>query len=130
VAVFVPRKVFSQASQVGKMKKLITQFEIDNNNTATYYEAIEYYKQIAKQNSTIQVNEFGMTDSGFPLHEVIITNDGIFSPLDIRKKGKAILFINNAIHPGEPCGVDASMMLTRDLIHESALAELLENTVV
>jgi hypothetical protein len=31
------------------------------------------------------------------------------------KKNKAILFVNNGIHPGEPDGIDATMMLMRDL---------------
>ena len=130
ISVFVPLELFSQESQKVDMNKIITQFEKDNNVTATYLEAIDFYKQLADKNSSIQVNEFGMTDSGFPLHEVIITNDGVFDPEVIRENGKAILFVNNAIHPGEPCGVDASMMLTRDLFEESSMKNLLKNTVV
>jgi hypothetical protein len=39
--------------------------------------------------------------------------DGDFSPQSIRKKNKCILLINNAIHPGEPDGVDASMVFAK-----------------
>ncbi len=90
-------------------------FEQNNNTTATYFESIAYYKLLDKNCDNIQVNAYGMTDSGYPLHEVIITNDGVFDPELIKKNGKSILFINNGIHPGEPCGVDASMLLTRAL---------------
>tara|TARA_R110000737_G_scaffold353125_1_gene402515 strand:- start:1413 stop:3110 length:1698 start_codon:yes stop_codon:yes gene_type:complete len=95
---------------------LVTPFEKDRDYTATYDEAISYYLKLqVAYPSSIKVNEFGMTDSGNPLHEIIITKDGVFDPKQIRDDGKAIIFINNAIHPGEPCGVDASMMLARDL---------------
>jgi hypothetical protein len=130
ILLFEPQELVCQKSQDTVMNQRITQFEKDNNVTATYSEAIAFYVQIGEQYSNIQVNEFGMTDSGFPLHEVIITNDGIFDPAEIRNNGKAILFINNAIHPGEPCGVDASMMLTRDLMDNASMKNLLENTVV
>lgn len=130
ILVFVPQESFCQESQEADMNQIRTQFEKDNNITATYAEAIDFYLELAAQNSTIQVKEFGMTDSGFPLHEVIITNDGIFDPVEIKKNEKTILFVNNAIHPGEPCGVDASMMLSRDLLKESSMKNLLDNTVV
>jgi hypothetical protein len=122
--------VAAQASDKNNMNNLQTVFEKDNNTTATYLETIDFYKRMAEQFSNIQVNEFGMTDSGYPLHEVIVTNDGIFDPKTIRENGKAVLFVNNAIHPGEPCGVDASMMLARDLMQEKEKFGLLNNTVI
>ncbi|MEM9545528.1 MAG: M14 family metallopeptidase [Bacteroidota bacterium] len=112
------------------LNDLKTAFEKDNNVTATYQEAIEFYAALDAQSDNLKVNEFGMTDSGFPLHEVIITNDGVLDPKNIRENGKAILFINNAIHPGEPCGVDASMMLARDLLVKSEMKGLLEKVSV
>ncbi len=97
-------------------ENLITPFEKDGNYTATYDEAIIHYQKLEiAYSSSIKLNEFGMTDSGNPLHEVIVTKDGEFDPEQIRKNGKVIILVNNAIHPGEPCGVDASMMLARDL---------------
>lgn len=112
------------------MNSFQTQFEKDNNTTATYLETIDYYKDLSNMYPTIQVNEFGMTDSGFPLHEVILTNDGVFAPSTVRDQGKAILFINNAIHPGEPCGVDASMMLARDVMNDPTKKGLLDKAVI
>ena len=108
---------------------LVTPFEKNGNYTATYDEAISHYKKLEIAfSSSIQVREFGMTDSGNPLHEVIVTKDGVFDPQQIRENGKLIVFINNAIHPGEPCGVDASMMLARDL--RKKRNNLLDNAVI
>jgi len=58
----------------------------------------------------------GMTDAGFPLNLVVISNDCDYNFESIRKKNKRIILINNGIHPGEPDGIDASMLLSRDIV--------------
>ena len=109
---------------------LRTPFEKDDNTTATYHQAIEHYEKLADQFTTISTGTFGMTDSGYPLHEVIISKDGETDPKAIRDKNKLVIMINNAIHPGEPCGVDASMMLARDLNRKQEMQNLLDRVVV
>ena len=71
-----------------------------------------------------------MTDSGFPLHEVVLSQEEDFDPASIQNKGKTVLMINNAIHPGEPCGVDASMLLIRDYLDDSKKGNLLTNIII
>ncbi len=125
---------FSSCSSKKKIQKLKNQyqtaFEVNDNYSASYQEGITYYEKLAKDFDEIQMNPFGMTDSGKPLHEVIISSDKDFDPTSLKNKGKTILYINNAIHPGEPCGVDASMMLARDLMIDPAKHKLLEDVVV
>ena len=58
----------------------------------------------------------GMTDAGFPLNLVVVSNDGDYNFESIHKKNKRIILINNGIHPGEPDGIDASMLLVRDIV--------------
>ena len=58
----------------------------------------------------------GMTDAGFPLHLVIVSGDRDFNLQSLHKKNKTIILINNGIHPGEPDGIDASMLLVRDIV--------------
>lgn len=92
-----------------------TTFENGNGNqTATYQETIDYYKMLAKNFKSISIKSGGLTDSGEPLHQVIFNPDATFDIKKISSK-KAILLINNGIHPGEPDGIDATMMLFRDL---------------
>ena len=45
-------------------------------------------------------------------------------------KTKTILFVNNAIHPGEPCGVDASMLLLRTYLQDQSKMDLLKDVVI
>ena len=109
---------------------MITPFEQNENYSVTYQEAITYYNNLAMSHEMVKVFPVGITDSGHPLHEVIIDKDKVFDPKMSRKSGKTILLINNAIHPGEPCGVDASMMLSRDLVMNPEKSSLLDNTVI
>ena len=83
--------------------------------TATYFEAIEWYQQLDKKSSFIKVKEMGTTDAGYPLHLVMLSNDGKFEPTVWHRQKKVVILINNGIHPGEPDGIDASMMLVRDI---------------
>lgn len=92
-----------------------TRFEKSNGlETATYEEVIQFYLELAKAYPEIAIQSFGETDSGKPLHLVMFNPEAEFNFKNIRKN-KRTLLINNGIHPGEPDGIDATMMLFRDL---------------
>ncbi len=112
------------------ISKLKTPFEKTANTTATYHETIAYYKRLDQQFPQMELKTYGMTDAGHPLHLAIISNDGDFDPKSIREKGKQILMINNAIHAGEPCGVDATMMWLRDVLTQEEKQKWLEHNVI
>jgi len=102
-----------------------------NNETVTWQEAIDMYRWLDEQYDEARLLEIGQTDAGRPLHLFVIDRGRHFSPEEIRNSGKNILFINNGIHPGEPCGVDASLKLASDLLSgEDSCARYLDQTVV
>ncbi len=91
----------------------ITPFERSNGRqTATYAECMEFYKRLSAAHQNIMIGDVGITDIGYPLRAVYYTKDGLFTKEDW--KNKVVILINNDIHPGEPDGVDACMMLLRD----------------
>ncbi len=93
-----------------------TKFEKTNGTeTASYFETINFYKFLDKSSDNIFMKEAGMTDAGYPLHIVLVSADKSFNPTEWHKKNKVVIMINNGIHPGEPDGIDASMMLVRDI---------------
>ncbi len=99
-----------------------TVFEKSNGKkTATYFEAIHYYKDLDKSSTKILMKEMGPTDAGYPLNLVLISNDGKFDPKEWHSRNKVVIMINNGIHPGEPDGIDASMMLARDIKNKKIL---------
>lgn len=106
---FISFGLFSQNST-----QFLTPYEKGNKNqTATYQEAIDFYTSLTQKFETVKLMEMGLTDSGEPLQLLVFNHDKNFD-LD-RKQNKAIILINNNIHPGEPDGVDATIMLIRDL---------------
>jgi murein tripeptide amidase MpaA len=99
-----------------------TPYERSNKNqTATYNEAISFYKELAKNYPQARFLAYGSTDFGKPLNLLVLSKDKVFDPAAIRKANKRVLLINNGIHPGEPEGIDASMMLARDLLKNNQL---------
>lgn len=84
--------------------------------TATYFECIAWYKHLASRSPKLKLLEIGQTDAGYPLHLAVLSPDGDFSFPSLKKKNKRVILVNNGIHPGEPDGVDASMMLVRDIL--------------
>jgi hypothetical protein len=83
--------------------------------TATYTECIAFYKQLDRLSPALSIREMGMSDAGYPYPVVLYSNDGVADPAVWHRQHKVVILINNGIHPGEPDGVDASMLLLRDL---------------
>ncbi|CAN5241903.1 hypothetical protein BH09BAC2_BH09BAC2_22460 [soil metagenome] len=107
----------------------ITPFESSmGKKSATYFEAIHLYKLFDKASRKVMMKTMGNTDAGFPLHLVLISNDGKFDPAVWHKQNKVVILINNGIHPGEPDGIDASLQLVKDIINNKF--KLPENVVV
>lgn len=95
------------------------------NVSVTYEEAIARYSELAEQSEWAELRELGMTDVGRPLHLFTIQK-----PTYIDRE-RPILLINNGIHPGEPCGIDASIQLAERLLTEGhELQSLLDSVVV
>jgi hypothetical protein len=112
----------------GYTQNFETIFENSNGmETATYQQTIEFYQNLAKTYPEISIHEIGMTDSGKPLHLVIYNGDRIFN---LERIIKNTILINNGIHPGEPDGIDASMMLLRDIVQSKEWKEQFKDLVI
>ena len=105
-----------------------TQFEKSGGTeTGTYTEVIAFYKNLADAYPSISLEEFGETDSGLPLHLAIYSPEGEFDMEKLRES-KSVMLINNGIHPGESDGIDATMMLLRDMAGDSIASP--KNTII
>ncbi|MFZ9718580.1 MAG: M14 family metallopeptidase [Chitinophagaceae bacterium] len=100
-----------------KAQLFLTPYEKSKGNeTATYAETIEFYQRLDAASPKVTLKTMGATDAGLPLHLVMVSTDGSADPAQWHRQNKAVLLIINGIHPGEPDGVDASMMLVRDIV--------------
>lgn len=85
------------------------------NSTPEWHEAIAAFQNMADTSAIAHMVPYGKTDVGKPLHLFIINKDRQFFP-ELFDRNKAVLLINNAIHPGEPDGVDASILFSKELL--------------
>lgn len=77
----------------------------DLGQTPTWAEAIAAFQAVAAEHPLARIQEFGTSDVGRPLH--LFEFGDADAPIR--------LLINNAIHPGEPCGVNACLALIDSL---------------
>jgi hypothetical protein len=68
---------------------------------------VKFYDDLDKNFESISVVEKGKDDNGEPIKVVIFDHS--------KKQNTSVILINNGIHPGESDGIDATMMLMRDL---------------
>ena len=84
-----------------------TPYEKGNGNQSTTYSGmVKFYEDLDKNFKTISIENFGADDNGEPIKVVIFNNS--------KDKNIPTILINNGIHPGEPDGIDATMMMMRD----------------
>lgn len=87
------------------------------NETPTYDEVIEFYQGLDNAYSSAKLIEMGESDYGKPIYVFLIyPNTKNYEIKDFSKE--TVILINNAIHPGESCGVDASMSFAFNTLFE------------
>jgi hypothetical protein len=75
----------------------------------------------------VHYTTFGTSAQGRPLPLLILSRDGAFTPAAARASAKALVLMQNCIHPGECAGKDASLALARDIAVTGELAGLLDH---
>lgn len=113
-----------------KAQKIPYELDAKKNTTVTYQELQQYYSSLLKGRKDVKMIDYGLTDVGKPLQLIVLSKDGDFDPKSIKAKGKAVMLINNGIHPGEPEGIDASMMFIRNLLQGNKLPDNLVLCVI
>lgn len=98
------------------------------DSSLAYKDVVAAYEQLANTYSEAHLTPFGETDAGEPLQLFLINSDGLFFPEAFQHK--VILLIQNGIHAGEPCGVDASLqwateMLAQDEVPKNVLIAII-----
>lgn len=100
------------------------------NKTFTYAECIAAYKEFDDASGQAKLFEYGKTDAGKPLHLFVLSSDKDFEVNSARDKNKCVLMVMNGIHPGEPDGIDASLLLLNDIIQKKIKPEAWNNLII
>jgi hypothetical protein len=122
--------LFSCAKDSSTKFDVVLPFETSNGlKTATYQETIDFVNTVSNASEMVSKWEYGYSSQGYELPMLIIDKDGLENSEFIRKKGRIILLVQANIHPGEPDGNDAMMLLIKDLINGDKL-ELLNKVSI
>lgn len=112
-------------------RDLLTPFEKGNGNqTTTYEECITFYHELDRLYEEVSYFSYETTSVGKSLDLVVISKEKNFDANALRTSDKRIYLINNGIHPGEPDGIDASMMFARDVLTKEELKPILDHVVI
>ena len=102
----------------------------NTNRSLPYFELLDQYRKLDDFSEKAKLIGYGKTDCGEPLQLFVISGTSTFNPERLHELGKCILFINNGIHPGEPDGMDASLLFAKNILSDPNNNALLENVVV
>jgi hypothetical protein len=87
-----------------------SQYEIHSNETPSYPELIEILTNLADSSDVIELFNMGSSDYGLPIYLCMVNGSrDSLSTFKKARKETTILF-NNAIHPGEPDGINAMLI--------------------
>lgn len=106
------------------------QWRFSGDSTPTWEHVIERYAEFDRTRHGTTLVEIGKDDDGSPIHLFVLSDGSGSTPDSIRAAGKNILWITNGIHPGEPDGIDASLLLTQALLDSDQYMGLLANNAV
>jgi hypothetical protein len=109
-------------------QEMQTRFETSKGTECgTYEETIDFCHQLDSKFASVSYVSFGKSSRQNELPMLIVDKDGFSDPDKIRNTGRIILMIQASIHPGEPDGTSAGLMLCRDLAENPELKGLLNN---
>lgn len=89
--------------------------------TFTHAQLILEYQGLALQYEEATLMEIGQSDIGLPIHLFVLSKEHFETLNDLKHNSAVKILINNGIHPGEACGIEASLELVKDLLKEKTL---------
>ncbi len=102
---------------LGSLRASTQTLDVDNQSIA-YNDLIESYRALADKHNDARLYTMGQTDCGKPLHLFIIadTAKGKIELTPEFLRDKVVMLVNNGIHAGESCGIDASLQFCKRLL--------------
>lgn len=95
--------------------------------TPPYDAVIEQYRALTQKFPQAQLRTVGPTDAGRPLQLFLMSRAPLATgtALENLSQDKTVLLINNGIHPGEPCGINAALRYARTWLDKGLPKDLL-----
>jgi len=89
----------------------------NGNTSPDYFQLIAALKQLDKESQRVSLYNMGPSDvPGLPIYVCILNGEKDSSATFLKARNGTTLLFNNAIHPGEPDGINACLIYTEDYI--------------
>lgn len=88
------------------------------NTSPTYSELIGHLQKVDQDHSEVELYNMGSSDYGLPIYVCIINGSGDSLQTFYKARNHTTILINNAIHPGEPDGINACLIWLDDWIRK------------
>lgn len=109
----------------------LTHFEKSGmTESPNYQDTIKYFEKFQSKTPFVRVKTIGYSHQRRELKVIIVSKEKIFNPAEAKKKGKAIILIQNGIHPGEVEGKDSCMLMLREMLVTKEKEDLLKNVIL
>jgi hypothetical protein len=95
----------------------------NGDTSPSYPELVAHLKKLDKENREIKLYNMGLSDYGLPIYLLIINADSDSSKTFEKARNYTTILINNAIHPGEPDGINASLIWIDEWIKQGKPTE-------
>jgi hypothetical protein len=95
----------------------VAQSKWSGNESPTYEELHLILKQLAAKHKEIELYNMGNSDYGLPIYVCIVNGAGDSTKTFAKAKNETTILINNAIHPGEPDGVNAMLLWLEEWVN-------------
>ncbi len=94
--------------------------------SATYEQVTAYVRRLAEASDAVELSSLMTFVNGEELWMLTVSSSTDKSPAGLAASGKPTVFIEAGIHPGESMGVNAGLMLVRDMVVTSSQQALLD----
>jgi hypothetical protein len=101
----------------------------DFTRTMAIEDVHEFFDMIKWRSDKVHVFDLFTTGTGRVSSAIVLANPRISSPEEARESGKPVIYLQGKIHPPEPEGAEASMMVMRDILFGDR-GDLLDDQII
>ncbi len=101
----------------------------DFTRTMTTRDVYEFLDAVKWRSENVHVFDLFTTPLGRISSAIVLANPRVTSPREARESGKPVIYLQGKIHPPEPEGAEASLMVLRDILFGEK-GHLLDNQII
>lgn len=95
---------------IGILNSTISFAQWSENTSPTYPELINHLEKLDKQHKEVELYAMGLSDYGLPIYVCIVNGAQDSVKTFVKTRNETTILINNAIHAGEPDGINACLI--------------------